>query len=152
LSRLYFQTESDTAEVWGGEFSWLDLLAKKTALGFLDPQHNGDELRPLIRPTHELRDGYRTGLGCAVDWAMWFATSWRVNGEKFLEWRGQPLSCSRISLNTAAAIGGEAFRFALRIAGQGDIHAWVDGPARTWAAGLLGGGRFPQPESGPVRT
>lgn len=137
MSRLYFHAENATAEVWGGEWSWLDSLAKKTALGHLDLQHNGDRLRPLIRSGHELRDGYRTGLGCAITWASWFATSWRVNGDKFIEWRGRPLSCGRISLNTAAAVGSEAFRFAIRIAGQGDIHAWVDGPDRAWAASLI---------------
>lgn len=137
MSRLYFHTEHDTAEVWGGEWSWLDSLAKKTALGFLDPQHNDELLRPLIKSSNDLRDGYRTGLGCMNDWSSWFATSWRVGGDDFLEWRGRPLSCSRISLNTAAAVGGEAFRFALRIAGQGDIHAWIDGPDRAWAAGLI---------------
>lgn len=137
VSRLYFHTQDSTAEVWGGEFSWLDLLAKKTALGLLDPQHNEERLRPLVRPGHELRDGYRTGLGCTVTWASWFATSWRVDGEKFLEWRGRPLSCSRISLNTAAAVGNEAFRFAARLAGQGDIHCWIDGPDRAWAAELI---------------
>lgn len=137
MSALYFHTEDTTAHVWGGEWSWLDGLAKKTALGFLNLQHEQDKLRPLIKPTHELRDGYRTGLGCANNWASWFATSWRVNGDDFLEWRGRPLSCSRISLNTAAAVGGEAFRFAIRLAGQGDIHCWIDGPDRAWAAVLI---------------
>ncbi len=137
MSRLYFHTQDATAQAWGGEWSWLDSLAKKTAIGFLNLHHSGDQLRPLIRSGHELRDGYRTGLGCAITWASWFTTSWNVDGEKLLEWRGRPLSCGRISLNTAAAVGGEAFRFAIRIAGQGDIHAWIDGPDRAWAADLI---------------
>lgn len=137
MSALHFHTEDTTAHVWGGEWSWLDGLAKKTSLGFLNPQHNHETLRPLIRDGHELRDGYQTGLGCVVTWASWFGTSWRVDGDRFIEWRGRPLSCSRISLNTAAAVGGEAFRFAIRLAGQGDIHCWIDGPDRAWAADLI---------------
>lgn len=50
---------------------------------------------------------------------------------------GVSLGPSSVSLNTALALGSDPVRLAAKIHGWCEVHAWIDGPDRAWAADII---------------
>lgn len=135
MSRLYFNSPSGKAEVRGTEAHWMRNVVHDLALGLLRIRRDEDvdRLLRLLPPDHHMRIIKRDRIAL---WAEFFGTTWLVSGEDFT-WRGQPLDAFETSLNTALAIGGDPLKLVARLAGQSEIHTWVDGPNRAWLAGII---------------
>ena len=153
MSRVYFHSPSGTAELMGSEFHYLRGLIYNLALGVLkvDDYEHAKRLRGLLPAGDSLRTAPFEGYDFQ-GWVSYYETRFRVAGDDdrspLIEWRGERLSAFSLALNTAAALGSDAVKLATRIVGQGEIHAWIDGPNRAWVATIMQVGL----ESGTYRT
>jgi hypothetical protein len=138
VSTLYFHSPSGTAEVRGTEAHHMRNLVHDLTLGLLRIRWDKDidRMLQLLPPDHSMRIIKRDQL---APWAEMFGTYWRTSSEDFV-WRGHCLNSFEISLNTALAIGGWPLWLVARLAGQAELHAWVDGPNRKWLAGIIDDG------------
>lgn len=134
MSRVYFHSPSDTAELLGSERAWLGGLVSDLATGMLHLHYDNDALRALLPPGHHIRQ--RTGS----DWADSYALYFRTGDSELVRYRGKSLSTFSLALNTATAVGNDQMKLAARIHGQCELHAWVDGPNRAWLADIMQAG------------
>lgn len=144
MSRVYFHTQSDTAELRGSERAWAGGVVETIAVGLIEPKWKEQEdfLLTLIKPDHYLHTMPREGFPDAMRWQRSFDVAWRnAMGDDFLTWRGEPLPAWDISLNTALVVGNDQVKFLARMHAQCEIHGWVDGPDRGWLADLMQQGR-----------
>jgi len=152
MSRVYFHSPSGTAELLGSEFHYLRGLVYNLALGVLkvDDYEHAKRLRELLPAGDSLRTTPFEGYDFQ-SWVSYYETRFRTVGDSdrspLIEWRGKRLSAFSLALNTAAVLGNDAVRLATRIVGQGELHAWVDGPNRAWVADITQAGL----ESGTYR-
>lgn len=147
MSRIYFHSPSGTAELHGSERAWLGGLVNDIALGVLSPSSPSriDRLRSFIHPDHYLAatDPYAVdayGRGGVESWASTYATSFSVGWSRstpLIQYRGKELDSFTLALNTAALLGNDQIKLAARLHGQCELHAWVDGPNRTWLAAVM---------------
>jgi hypothetical protein len=141
MSRVYFHSPSGEVELLGGEQAHLRGLVYDLALGVLkvNDHDTAKRLRALL-PAGKL-GAEEAG---SPRWTAYYETAFRVAGDDdrtpLIQWRGRPLSTFSLALNTAAVLGNDAVKLAARIVGQGEIHAWVDGPNRAWVAGIMQAG------------
>lgn len=135
MSRIYFHSEHDEAEINGSERAWCGSLVNRIALGLVEA--SGFDARrtlaPLITPGHYLNNV------TDANWAQSFEATWGVGGMfgSPITWRGRQLSTLTISLNTTLAVGSDPVKLAARLHGQCEIHTWVDGPNRAWLADII---------------
>lgn len=59
------------------------------------------------------------------------------DGEELFQLDGEPLDNFSLMLNTAIVLGSDPVCLAARLHGQCEIHAYVEGPNRTWLAELI---------------
>lgn len=139
MSRVYWHTPSGEAELQGSELHHMHGLCADIAVGQLglDSQLGEDKWRPLVNPAHHIATlTFKLG-----GWRQSFETSFRVSsGTPLLLWKGKPLTPRTLIGNTALAVGNDAVKLAARLAGQREIHAWVDGPNRAWLADIIQAG------------
>lgn len=138
MSRLRFHSPAGYAEVMGSEQHLVRKHVYDLATGLLSIRsaEDVDRLLRLVEPGHYLHDVDRTRPGWLLFWAESFKTALRTGGKEF-SWHGHPLDPFSITLNTVLAVGNDSWRLVARMAGQNEIHAWVDGPNRKWLAGLI---------------
>lgn len=140
MSRVYFHSPSGDAELMGTEYHWLRSLVYKIAVGMLDLRSYGsaDRIRELIQPGHYLtKNG--TYPGDFLKWVSDFETAFVVDliRGNLLGYAGKPIATFSLALNTAALVGNDQIKLATRLAGQGEIHAYVEGPNRAWLADMM---------------
>jgi hypothetical protein len=140
MSRVYFHSQSGTAELRGWERAWASGIVEDLASGVIMPRvpDQTDRLLELIPEGHYLRGMDYKGQ----NWGFWlqsFGTAWRV--ELKLQWRGHALDSWVFSLNTALVLGNDPVKFLARMHAQCEMHCWVDGPSRAWLAGIIEQGR-----------
>lgn len=93
-----------------------------------------EEIRSLIRPDHYLHNSNRRGLHFESD----LRTVLRAGmGEPVFQIDGRSVDEFGLALNTAIVAGSDPVRLLVRLHGQCEIWAWVDGPHRAWMAGLI---------------
>jgi hypothetical protein len=158
VSRLYFHTEHGDAELWGGEFHHLRLLCKRIAIGILNLDgRSAETIIQLIEPGHYLKHDYR------VSHLKWRSSTevYLRTGEDFLTWNGHRIDTTSLILNTAITAGSGPVILAARLAGQGPLHAHIEGIHRHWlarvideglAAGVFRRGIRPQNADGTLDT
>lgn len=145
MSRMYFSTVDETAEVKGWERAWLGGLVQDVALGVFDLDDHTDELLQLVNPQHYASKYRDTGanihqvasmLGVALRTDM-TGDATAPRGESLFLWRGKPLSAHGLVLNTAVAVGNDAVKLAARLHAQSEIHAWIHPRDRVWVAEII---------------
>lgn len=142
MSRVYFHTEHETAELRGSERAWLSSLCNRVTIGLLDLHStwNVDRLKLLINPSHYMN----TMRMDPQQWTQNFETALSVGSicgdTPLLQWKGHPIDTWNLVLNTALRIGNDSLKLAARIHAQCEIHCWVDGPDRAWLAGIMEAG------------
>lgn len=145
MSRLYFETRDDTAEVKGWEKAHLGGLADDVALGVLDPANHQDRFKELINPDHYMAsyadhepDLFRWGNMLSVAMRQdWTGDSTAPARVPLFVWRGKPFSAHGLLLNTALAVGNDAVKLATRLNSQCEIHAWIAEEDRIWVARII---------------
>jgi hypothetical protein len=141
MSRVYFHTPTQEAELLGPERYWAGHVADSITTGFITPTPGGGEadiLNEMLPPGHYARR--RSGADPAgfAQWANTFLLAWRAGVD--LHWREHRLGSWLFTLNTAIAVGNDPVRFLTRVHAQCELHAWVDGPDREWLAGIITAG------------
>lgn len=147
MSRLYFSTTTDTAEVKGWEKAHLGGLADNVALGIMDPASHQDRFQKLINPDHYMAAyANHPTAGSVLQWARmfnvairqdWTGDSTASSRVPLFVWRGKPLSGHGLLLNTALAVGNDAVKLATRLNSQCEIHAWIAEEDRVWVARMI---------------
>lgn len=137
MSRLYFHTESTTAEVAGREAHWLPAIPKQIAQGWVNFARHDDLHERLlpgshmrnIRFTHDLYEAIRLEISVGM------------HGPQFCDEDGTPLSTIGLVLNTALKVCSDPVALATRIGAQCGIHCFIEEQDHPWAAELLRQGR-----------
>lgn len=136
MSRIYFHSEHETAEVRGSERAHMGIFCGdlfNAALGLEHEAEYGNQksiFRRILKPGHYLNnengrfvESLKTAL--AVSWQPVFTIE------------GEDVSTFTAVLNTACLIGNDVVKLMARLHGQCEIHCWVNGPNRAWLAGLI---------------
>lgn len=141
MSRLSFHSPSGTAQIPGTEYLHARSLLYDLVLGVLQPLTHRPRLLRFIATDHPLRTLPGDELFADWRWASDFGTCFRTGdgtyGTPLLSYRDRPFRPFDLAFNTAVVLGSAELQLAARLAGHGDVHAWVDGPDRTWLAGLI---------------
>jgi hypothetical protein len=136
MSRIYFHSLSDTAEVRGSERAHMGILCADLTYAAFRPR--GDASDPLFRVTDLKREKYDK-IGGGLEFRRDFGFFLSQGGVFRLGER--TADAFDVCLNTTLAIGNDAVRLMARLHGQCEIHAWVEGPNRAWLAGIIEDGR-----------
>jgi hypothetical protein len=140
MSRIYFHSQSDTAELRGSERVYAggvvnDIFEIPLGLSGLWMSAEDIEGWRSILPS-----GCYLRRGEAKDFADRLRTWLRVEDAK-LTIDGTPRELFSLKLNTAMRWGNDAVRLLARLHGQCEIHAYVEGEHRAWLADIIGRGR-----------
>jgi len=138
MSRIYFHSEHGTAEVSGRERASMGVFCSSlllVALG-LDRAWLADAatFRRLVPPGHYTQHGDDAAF--LKSFQTWLAVG--GEGEFGIVTKAQPWVAG---LNTALVAGSDPVRLMARLHGQCEIHAYVEGPNRSWLATIIETGR-----------
>lgn len=156
MSRVYFHTPSDTAELAGAERAWLNHLATGPADNAWDlhsslrldraerilamapevpdGEYGANYLHRYLREAQEATNrGNYSLIGRLVSALQ---TRMHVDGLGLLI-HGVQLHTDNLGLNTALAAGSDPIVLAAKIHGWCESHAWVEGPDRAWLADII---------------
>lgn len=144
MSRIYFTTPTDEAEVRGWERAWMGLVTAKAGATLIREAISVETLRDrFINPNHSLMNR-RSPNQLDAEWARWFDLSLATHYDLetlMVGVDGEPLNAWEVSLNTLMAAGSDVMRLMARIDAQCESHGYIEGPARAWFAGLIEDGR-----------
>jgi hypothetical protein len=134
MSRIYFHSPSATAELRGSERAYMGLLCTDLTVGVFSPDDFGRE--PLLSRVFPHPYSSTMPYGRAFELAMHSGARYEFNLPD-----GRMVDTFTVCLNTALALGNDVIRLCARLHGQCEIHAWVDGPNRSWLADIIDSGR-----------
>ncbi|MFJ2217888.1 hypothetical protein ACIQVO_36265 [Streptomyces sp. NPDC101062] len=142
MSYTRFQDAHSAAHLAGSERPWLHSLLHEHAAGVLldhpDPTQVAAVLYELLPARHDLR---HVPLSSGYEARRWLHVYVRcligILDDPVVEYRGHGIGAFTLMLNAAMESGGDALRLAARLHGQCEMHCWVDGPNREWAAGVI---------------
>jgi len=141
MSRMYFHSQNERAEVSGRERGLIGQICSKSllfALGNLD--HSFGREPPWILKhipkecylhtlVHEKSNVWNSSIN------TWLQVAHGTDAYLNLGDKRYPLF--DLQLNSAIAMGGDAFKLAARLHGQCEIHCYVEGPNRKWLAFMI---------------
>lgn len=134
MSRIYFHSEHDTAELRGSERAYMGVLCNDLMLGTLGDLYYAKEwLIPLMPPGHYALTDHRGPESGLSLFLRGMDSALIVDGKRVETWL--------VSLNTAWVLGGDPLRLLARLHGQCEIHCWVEGVNRKWLASIMREGR-----------
>ena len=141
MSRIYFHSEHDTAELSGSERAYMGYVCQnllESALGLHDlfpdehTEHWVARLLPETHYAHRSRGHMQTAS---------LRTAIHMSANDLSLPDGTRLEPFALALNTALRIGGDALKLMARLHGQCELHCWVDGSNRAWLADIIERGR-----------
>lgn len=138
MSRVYFHTPSNEAELLGAERHHMAFLTNEifvASAGFTG--YGAEYIVPLLEP-----DCYLLGLENrkSMQWQEALC-NFMSHGERDFVIGGRRIPIWNVALNTAMALGGDALKLCARLHAQCEIHAYVEGPNRAWLADIIEAGR-----------
>lgn len=107
---------------------------------------NVENIRERLNPRHYLANGPLNPIH--IRNAVAVGDNISRGGAVLLDHDGTELSSFTLQLNTALAVGSDPVCLFARLHAQCEIHCYVEGPNRTWLAGLIDDGL----KSGLYRT
>lgn len=139
MSRVYFHTKTEEAELRGSERAYAGSVCGKLFVQSVELNDTWmDETSPLksiLVPDHYTRDyegkQFNKTLQTACGTSM---------GDLFIV-EGVRINSFSLMLNTALIMGSDEVKLLARIHGQSEIHAFIEGTNRAWIAGLIQNGR-----------
>ena len=138
MSYISFASRTASVELRGSERAHMGIVLANLAVGAFSLSGWKDD--PIFRAIPLEAARYQESGG-ALTFARDFKSWLSVGGDNyFLLPESRPETFSVI-LNTALAIGNDALRLFARLHGQCELHAWIDGPNRAWAADIIDTGR-----------
>jgi hypothetical protein len=118
MSRVYFHTPSNTAEILGAERAFAACIVESLGAALLCSYVEALGFSTLYREPGLLRVAMGDGR-----------TALRVAGQNLDGWQ--------VLLNTAIAAGSDPVRFLARMHAQCEIHGWIAGEDRAWLADII---------------
>jgi hypothetical protein len=145
MSRVYFHTQHEgPAELLGAERAHAGITVSNLFMAHLradwDTPSAPSPIRRLLPP-----DSYitRIPLGTST-WErtlrIWCSTA-MMQGDEFHFPDGRRGDPWHVALNTAIVAGSDPVRLLARLHAQCEVHGYIDGPDRAWAADLIQAGR-----------
>ncbi len=128
MSRIYFHTLNETAEVSGAERAWSAQVCRRMTEGLGD--RYTEWAIPLLPKDNYLK-GYKSdGQITESDLKIFFSQNdYLVDEERIPGWL--------ISLNTAVDFGNDTIRLFARLHGQCEIHCYVRSENKNWLADII---------------
>lgn len=137
MSRLYFHTPHDEVAVAGPEAHYLHHFVAQLALSALPTVHHNDQIAERLVPGNYLAAMPRLGVD-QVRWHTSVETAFSVGFDQAVfQLDNRQLDSFSLMLNTCLLLGSDPVQLITRIAAQNEIHCFVEGPYRPWAAMLL---------------
>ncbi|MBZ3908343.1 MULTISPECIES: hypothetical protein [Streptomyces] len=146
MSYIRFQDLHGSTHLKGHERHWiLSLLrdhAQRVLLEHPDAADRAHALFDLLPRKHELREvppGWRVS---PRRWMNAYARTLQdvIFDDPIVDYRGHRVRPLTLTLNTAMETGPDPLRLATRLTGQCELNTWVDGPHRSWLAGVVAEG------------
>lgn len=140
MSRVYFHSPTDTAELRGTERAYAGMVTDQIGFSTFFAVVGEKWINELIDPAHPLKS-----LG--TNRATWREhlrremTSHWLGDKPIIVRDGVPVDSWDLVLNTVLAAGTDALRLLARLHAQCEIHARVEGEHRAWLAGIIEAGR-----------
>jgi hypothetical protein len=133
MSRIYFHSPSDEAELRGSERAWMGVFCNDLMVAALGGMRyrNSEWLKELlpadcyVRRSPDFEESLRL-----------FMTSFE--GKLIVE--GEEIDTFTLALNTAWVVGNDPVRLMARLHGQCEVHCWVAGNNRNWLAQIMKAG------------
>lgn len=130
MSCVYFHSESDEAVLRGSERAHCNVTTARIALALLDLHQFGeDPIMNFLPSDHSARSAGKRSSDA-------IGTAFSIGDLNFMLPAGEENSFE-IILNTALTAGSDVVRLMARLHGQCEIHAYVEGPNRSWLADLI---------------
>jgi hypothetical protein len=140
MSSLAFTTPTTETHLRGWEYAWIRHLSRgpgraawdlnyDSVMTLLDLATNADYLNVM-------REQVKKGVTSSMELVSAVNTFLAVTDMQ-IEVAGFTLHSMDLEVNTALAAGSDPIRLAAKLAGWGEIHAWVDGPDRAWLADVI---------------
>jgi hypothetical protein len=149
VSRIYFHTQHEgEAEVLGSERAHMGILTRDLAIAIVPSSADRQvlaALRPDVRRKYEcVTDPNTPPLderhGPYFDYDLLPMLFYGFDGPGNFQLNGTPLETFSLILNTALALGSDALCLMTRLHAQCELHAYVEGPHRSWFADVIGQG------------
>lgn len=132
MSRVYFHSKEETAELLGTERHYMGILCNDLTLSAVGSiPHAKRWLAPLLP-----EDSW--ALESDYSFRLWLCGG--ASSDTFTI-AGNAVSVFTVTLNTAWDLGNDQVRLLARLHGQCEIHCWVDGPNRRWLSEIIRAGR-----------
>lgn len=139
MSRIYFHSQTGTAEVSGRERAHAGILCTEllfVALG-VGSFTESTRFRKLLHP-----DAYPLRARSDAEFFQSFRTYLSASGvfdknSLIMPGTGEEIDPWHASLNTAVAMGSDSVRLLAKLHAQCEIHAYVEGPHRAWLADVI---------------
>ncbi len=134
MSVISFYSPQKTAEVAGSELAYCRYLCKKLTMAVLrvasddDQSHPIRQMLPQDHPLQSVEERYFLRQLEAII---------GEDAETTLTINGQRETLMSIKFNTALVIGDDLIKLVARLAGQVELHCFVEGSDRRWLARLL---------------
>ena len=138
MSRIYFHSVDETAEVSGSERAYMGNLINQIAVAVFDPKLRRDRLLAVLPDDCYLKNDVRYSVSDHI-WADAFRVWLSVSDGDFVVDK-RKIGAFEIALNTAYRLGSDAIRLMARIHGQCEIHCWISGQDRAWVASVIDAG------------
>ncbi len=143
MSRIYFHSPSETAEVSGAERHHMGIVCDEVFLSSLSltGEHyiTSNEEHPLYyvtNPEHYSRqsrgDAFIKSLALSIKVSSGKSPIRYWNGKEM-----KNLNLLAACLNTVCAVGSDPLKLYARIHGQCEIHCYVEGRNREWLASII---------------
>lgn len=137
MSRIYFHSEHETAEVSGRERASMGTFCGSLLIASLRLDRSWPSeaamYRRLLPPDHYTQRGTDEQFLSSLQ--TWLYVG---DGQFGVTRKTDAFTCA---LNTAIVLGGDTLKLMARLHGQCEIYAFVEGPHRAWLADIIERGR-----------
>lgn len=139
MSRVYFHTESETAELRGSERAYAGWICGQLFVQSLNL--SGNSFRSDTSPLKKIlsKDSYLARME-GLDFNNNLSTALSAGFQNYLEIEGKQVNGFAAMLNTALVMGSDELKFLARMHGQCEIHAYIEGANKKWAEDLIARG------------
>lgn len=146
MSRIYFNTHDDEAQVYGSERAWLGALVRNITWGTAEP-YVGETFKPdlvalavnfnALDEVEAEMDPFRKRMLTKQRFETWLAGGDVFGKDTGLKIGDNVVPTGELSLNTAMAVGNDAIKLAAKIHGTCEDFAWVAPEHQAWFAQII---------------
>ncbi len=140
MSSITFHAHDKEASVRGMERAMAGVTCHRLVKGLV-VDLDMDKWLPSLLPLGHYLKNVRHNWPEFPRWLSSALTFLSVGEDRMTLPDGRSTDPFELALNTALLLGNDVVRFMARLHGQCEVHGWVDGPNRSWLAGIIREGR-----------